>query len=77
MLNMTKVEPELISDADMYLFFLKGMIGGVYYISMKYSKVLWPKTRIKTYYVLRLLPTSGFKWIDPKCFDSIKYSWNS
>ena len=38
MLNMTKVEPELISDTDMYLFFLKGMIDGVYYISMKYSK---------------------------------------
>ena len=25
----------------------------------------------------KLLPTSGFKWIDPKDFDSNKYSSNS
>ena len=36
--NMTKVELELISDADMYLFFEKGMRGGVSYISERYSK---------------------------------------
>ena len=35
---MTKVELELISDADMYLFFEKGMRGGVSYISERYSK---------------------------------------
>ena len=39
MLNMTKVELELISDADMYLFFEKGgMRGGVSYISNRHSK---------------------------------------
>ena len=38
MLNMTKVELELISDAYMYLFFQKGMRGGVSYISNRYSK---------------------------------------
>ena len=32
-LNMTKVELELASDADMYLLFEKGMRGGVSYIS--------------------------------------------
>ena len=33
MLNMTKVQVELISDADMYLFFEKGMGRRVSYIS--------------------------------------------
>ena len=38
MLNMTEVEFELISDADLYLFFEKGMRGGISYISKKYGK---------------------------------------
>ena len=38
MLNMTKIELELTLDADMYLFFQKGMIDGVSYISKRYSK---------------------------------------
>ena len=39
MLNMTKAELELISDADMCLFFEKGMRNGDSYISKKYSKI--------------------------------------
>ena len=39
MLNMTKVVLELISDADMYLFFEKGMRSTVSYISKRYSEV--------------------------------------
>ena len=35
---MTKVELENISVADMYLFFEKGMRGGVSDISNRYSK---------------------------------------
>ena len=35
---MTKVKFELISDSDMYLFFEKGMRGGVSYISKRHSK---------------------------------------
>ena len=38
MLNMTKVELELIRDPDMYIFFEKCMRGGVSYISNRYSK---------------------------------------
>ena len=38
MLNMAKVELELISDADMYFLFEKGMKGGVSCISKRYSK---------------------------------------
>ena len=34
----SKIELEPISDADMYLFFEKGMRGGVSYISKRYSK---------------------------------------
>ena len=38
MLNMTKVEPELISDAEIHLFFEKDMRGAVTCISKRYSK---------------------------------------
>ena len=38
MLSITKVELDLISDVDMYLFFEKVMRGGVSYISEWYSK---------------------------------------
>ena len=38
MLNMRKVQLELISDADIYFFFEKGVRGGVSYISKRYSK---------------------------------------
>ena len=38
MISMTKVELELISDADMHLFLEKGMRSGVSYISKRYSK---------------------------------------
>ena len=55
MLNMTKVELELISDTAMYLFSEKGIRYGVPYISKRYSKTsnkyltsIDPKQRIKT-----------------------------
>ena len=38
MLNMIKVELELISDPDMYIFFEKGTTGGVSYIFNRYSE---------------------------------------
>ena len=38
MLNMTKVELELIPDPDMYIFFEIGTRGGVSYISNRCSK---------------------------------------
>ena len=37
MLNMTKVELELIPDPDMYVFFEKGTRSGISYISNRYS----------------------------------------
>ena len=38
MLNMTKVELELISNIGMHLFFEKSMRGGVSYVFKRYSK---------------------------------------
>ena len=38
MLNMTTVEFELISDADMYIFLKEGTKGGVSDIYKRYSK---------------------------------------
>ena len=57
MVNMTKVILELILYPDMYIFFEKGMGGGVSYISNRCSrannKYLKSYARIKTYYILR------------------------
>ena len=52
--------------------------------------MLWPRTKIKTHYILRrsntqniylygyatckLFPTGGFKWVDPKELDLNKYT---
>ena len=92
---LTKVELELISDADLYLFFEKGMRSGVSYISKRYSKAnnkyvksYDPKQKSKhvmyldannlyDYAMSKFLPISGFKWIDCKAFDSIKYTSDS
>ena len=38
MLNMSKIELEFISDADMYFFFVRGMKDGVSYVSKRYGK---------------------------------------
>ena len=89
MLNMTNVE--LNTDPDMYIFFEKGMRGEVLYISNRYSKAnksYDPKQESKHiiyldannlygYAMSKFLPTSGFKWIDPKAFDLNKYTSNS
>ena len=86
-LNITKVELDLISDPDMHIFFEKGTRGGVFYISIRYSKAnkkylksYDPKQESKRIIYLnannlygfamsKFLPTSSFKWIDPKEFD--------
>ena len=91
MLNMTKVELELISGDGMYLFF-EG--GGISYISKKYSKVnnkhlkscdpqqqtnyiYLDLNNLHAYNMSKFLPTDIFKWIDPKMFNLEKYTSNS
>ena len=49
MLNMAKVELELIPDPDMYFLFEKGMKSGVSYISKIYIYILG------TYYIDEIL----------------------
>ena len=95
MLKMANIKLELIPDPDLYIFFGKGMRGGISYISNKYSKAnskylksYYPKQESKHIIYLeannlygyaksKFLPTSGFKWIDPKEFDMSKYTSNS
>ena len=97
---MTKVDLELISDADMYLFFEKGLRGGASYTSKRYRKsnnkylnylcifiyvisICDPKQESKHiiylgannlygYDMFKFLARGGFKWIEPKDFDSNK-----
>ena len=72
MLKIAKVELKLISGADMYLSFEKGMRGRVSYISKRcrpYHKY--------GYAMPKHFLTSGFKRIYPKEFDSNKYSRNN
>ena len=38
MLNMTRINLDLISDIDMHLFIEKGMRGGISYIAKRHSK---------------------------------------
>ena len=45
---LTKIELELISDPDMYIFFEKGTRGGISYISNRYSKA--NNKYLKSYY---------------------------
>ena len=82
---MIKIKIELISDADMYIFFEKGMRGGVSYIFNRYSqannkylKSYDPKANnLYGYAMPKFLLASGFKWIDPKRFYLNKYTINS
>ena len=76
MLNLTKVELELILDADIYLFFKKGIKSCHSKQEPKHIIILDANN---LYYQARFkfLPTSGFKWIDPKNFLLNKYSRHS
>ena len=38
MLKMTKIELDLISDQDMYLFLMDSIRGGICQVNIKYSK---------------------------------------
>ena len=74
-LKMTKVEPELIPNLNMYIFFGKGARGRIYYISnktnSKYLKSYYSKqesehiiyidaNRLYGYSLSNFLTTNGF-----------------
>ena len=72
----------------MYIFFVKGVRSGVSYISNRYSKAIknyWKSYDLKQesnhnlydYAMSKFLPTSNFKWLDPKEFELNKYTSNS
>ena len=89
MLKMTGIKLEKIHDIDMYLFFEKGMRGGVSYISRRYSKseknidiMYWDMNNLHgTVMSLDYLPYGGFRWLSKeeiKNFDLDSISeWNS
>ena len=74
-LKITKIEPELIPDFDMFTSFEKGTRGGISYISNRYSKAnnKYLKSNISKhiiyldlnnfygYAMSKFLPTIGFK----------------
>ena len=85
-----KVQLKLCWDADMCLFFEKGIRGGVSYISMrfrrdndKYSKLLTQNKNQKSWIFMVIQCLSFFqemgsiKWTDPKVFDLNKCTINS
>ena len=51
MLEMTKINLELIPDPEMFIFFRKGTRGGVSYISNRYNKV----KNNQTYYIIYMV----------------------
>ena len=86
MLNMAKVELEFVSNADMYLFFVKSMRDGVSYISKRYSAanqkqgskhfIYLDVKNLDGYVMSKFLSTSRFKWIVPKEYDLNRYTSN-
>ena len=66
MLKMTGVKLEKISDIDKYLFFEKGVRGGISYIAKRYAKANKPYLDMNNFYGWGLssyLPYGGFKWL--------------
>ena len=47
MLKMTKIELDLISDQDMYLFLMDSIRGGIFQVNKKFSKADNKYTRIQ------------------------------
>ena len=94
-INMRKIELELIPHSDAYIFFEKGSRGGISYISNRYRKannkylksynskeeskhiIYFDANHLYGYAMSKFFPTNGFKQIDPKQFDLIKYTSNS
>ena len=91
MLEMTKIELELILGPDMYMFFKKFTRGGIPYISNRYSKannkclksydskhnIYLDANNLYGYAMSKFRPKIGVKWVYSKEFDLNKYTSNS
>ena len=94
MLKITKIKLELVTVADMYIFFEKDAKVGISYISNIYIKssnkhlnsyipkqgskhIYLDTNNLYGYTMSKFLPTSWYKWIDPKVLDLYKYTSNS
>ena len=80
MLKMTGIELELISDNEMYLFVEKGMRGGIFYISKRYSKV--NNKYLQTYhdkkpnqYIMYLDANDLYGWAMSRYLPYGKFKW--
>ena len=80
MVNMTKVILELILYPDMYIFFEKGMRGGVSYISNrcskannKYLKSYDPKQESK--HIIYLDANNLYDYVMPKFLRTSGFKW--
>ena len=78
--KMTKIELELISDLDMYIFFEKGTRGRMYYISNRYSKAnnkclksCDPKQ--KTKHIIYLDTNNLYGYVMSKFLPSSGFKW--
>ena len=67
MLKMTSIHLEKINNIDVHLFLEKGMIGGVSYISKRYSKsekttdiMYWDANNLYGWAMIQDLPYGGF-----------------
>ena len=92
MLKMRKVKLDFIIDPYIYIFFEKGGTFYIYnwysktsdkrlkyYDAKEESKhiIYLDANNLHGYAMSKCLPTSGFKWIDPKEFDLNKCTSNS
>ena len=92
MLKMRKVKLDFIIDPYMYIFFEKSGICYIYnwYSKASDKSLKYYDAKEESKHIIyidannlhgcamsKFLPTSGFKWIDPKEFDLNKYTSNS
>ena len=80
MLKMTRIELELVSDTDMYLFIDKGIIGGISYIAKRFNKA--NNKYMKSYdiskiskYITYLDANNLYGWAMSQYFPYSKFKW--
>ena len=80
MLNMKTLELELISDAEMYLFFEKGMRGRVSYISKRFNQannkyLKSHDTKQESKHIIYLNANNFYGYGMPKFLPTIESKW--